>query len=451
MALHGSYLIAGVDLLSHLSLYLYHLASGPGRGVLAELGEKDGSMVTVKSGRFGDYLNWKKVNAKLPSQYMDEPDSMPLEEAWELIEEKAALLPKAKKGSSKKKDSDLPPAPKRPKSAYMYFCTAKRPEVAERGKSLGEVTKQLAAMWAETSEEDRKQYDELAGAGKAEYQKEKAAWEEKCRKLQGGKGKRTSDPSAPKRARSAYIYFCNAMRPEVSQRITKLGDISKELARMWGETSDRTEFIALAEADKARYEADMAEHQQGKDGSATNDMSSSKVKGVPKRIRVVNGSEKGKTKRKSASKTKKKGTKRAPSAYMIFCRETRHEILDENGEKLPLGETTKRLAQRWKDIDPDTRAKFVAIADLLVDIRASSAQSSTWAQEQTPEKRGTSHMTIIAPTMNTAPQCKLTQQLVCLTAGAPKIPRFGFGVLTLTVIVAESTPPSSSLTSMNTV
>jgi HMG (high mobility group) box/Topoisomerase C-terminal repeat len=327
----------------------------------------DGAMVTVKSGRFGNYLNWKKVNAKLPAEYVDEPETMPLEEAWALIEEKAAQQPKAKKGSSK--DSDLPPAPKRPKSAYMYFCADKRPEVAEKGKPLGDVAKELASMWSDISDEDRKKYDQVAEAGKQEYQKEKAVWKEECKKSKGSRGKKSSSSSkasssepTPKRPRSAYIFFCNALRPEVSERFSKLGDIAKELARMWAETDDREEYVAMAEADKERYEAEMEEYRQGKWSPSESDKSStSKVKGVRKRLRVVKGSTRLTRKTKSSPK-KKSSTKRAPSAYMIFCRETRHEIVDDKGEKLPLGETTKRLAQMWKELDTGTRAKFDAMA-----------------------------------------------------------------------------------------
>lgn len=323
-------------------------------------------MVAVKSGRFGAYINWKKVNAKLPEGYEEEPETMPLDEAWALIEEKAAQPARNKKGSSKEKDLDLPPAPKRPKNAYMHFCAVKRPEVAAPGKSLGEVAKELAALWADVSAEDKTKFEDMAKAGKENYQKEKEAWAEECKKLKKGRSKKggttaksAGDP-APKRARSAYIFFCNAMRPEVSQRMTSLGDISKEIGRMWTETTDREEFIAQAEDDKKRYEAEMEEYRKGtwfpdKDIAEIE----SKVKGVQK-LRVVNGSTK--SKRKTKPSTKKKTTKRAPSAYMIFCRETRHEVVDEKGDKLPLGETTKRLAQMWKECDPDTRSKFDAMA-----------------------------------------------------------------------------------------
>ncbi|CAB9517255.1 DNA topoisomerase 1 [Seminavis robusta] len=334
--------------------------SGPGRGVLAELGEKDGAQVTVKSGRFGAYLNWRKVNAKLPSEYVDEPDNTPLELAWDLIQSKAGAPSTKKKSGRHQSSPDLPPAPKRALSAYMHFCSAKRPEVSKSGKSLGEVSKALAALWAETSEADRKPFGDLAAAGKEAYQTEKAAWEEECRKIQGTKGKKKAvksndgGPSPPKRAKTAYLYFCEAKRQEVSQRLHKLGDISKELARQWAETTDRAEYIKLAEADKSRYEAEKSQRQSGSSSAPANGTSSrSKVKGSAngRRSRVL------KVQRPSTKKTSKR-----VSAYMIFCRENRGGIVDENGEKLPLGETTKRLAERWKSIDPEEKATYEATA-----------------------------------------------------------------------------------------
>ena len=338
---------------------------GPGRGVLAELGEKDGSQVTVKKGRFGDYLNWKKVNAKLPTEYIDNPEEMPLEEAWMLIQEKEKSAPS--KGSKKKTQSNLPPAPKRAKSSYLHFCTEHRPKIAESTKSLGEVSKKLAELWAATPDNERRQFEDMAAVGKEEYKKEKAAWEEECKKIGTKNGKATGGnaaPGGPKRPKSAYLYFCDAKRPEVSKTETKLGDISKKLAHLWAETTDRSEYTALADADKARYEAEKIQYAKDPASFTTIASSAAKsgVKGVRKSttrpIKTVSVKRKGKTKKaKGAAKSK-----RALSAYMIFCRETRNEIVDDNGEKLPLGETTKRLAQRWKECDSETRAKFDAMA-----------------------------------------------------------------------------------------
>jgi len=346
-----------------ISPFCFHF-KGPGRGVIAELGEKDGSMVTVKKGRFGDYLNWKKVNAKLPTEYIDEPDKVPLEEAWLLIQEKAKSTPV--KGSKKKAESNLPPAPKRPKSSYLYYCAEKRLEVAKTIKSLGDISKKLAEMWAATSPEERVKYDDMARAEKEKYSKEKASWEEECSKLGGkktGKSGVSAGPPPPKRAKSAYLYFCEAKRPEVSQTVTKLGDVSKKLAEMWAETTDRDEYIAQAEADKARYEEENIQYAKDlhPSASAAASTSCSEVEDFQEHV-VLKTANSRKKKTTKGTKVATK-SKRAPSAYMIFCRETRHEIVDEKGDKLPLGETTKRLAERWKDCDLETRAKFGAMAE----------------------------------------------------------------------------------------
>ena len=40
----------------------------------------------------------------------------------------------------------------------------------------------------------------------------------------------------------------------MSSKAASLGETSKELARMWAETTDRTKYEQLAAADKERYE-----------------------------------------------------------------------------------------------------------------------------------------------------------------------------------------------------
>ena len=49
------------------------------KGVLQDFGDVEGGKLTVRDGRFGVYLNWKKVNAKMPAEYVDEPTSIPKE------------------------------------------------------------------------------------------------------------------------------------------------------------------------------------------------------------------------------------------------------------------------------------------------------------------------------------------------------------------------------------
>mmetsp|Transcript_41636 Transcript_41636/g.100278 ORF Transcript_41636/g.100278 Transcript_41636/m.100278 type:complete len:425 (-) Transcript_41636:84-1358(-) len=323
-----------------------------GAGVLVVLGEKAGSKVTVKSGRFGPYINWRRVNARLPSEYREDPSELPFDEAWQLIEEKEASDPK--KGRSMGKDSVLlPPAPKRPLSAYLHFCAEKRPEASATFTSLGEVSKELARLWAETSEEDREPYNKLAATEKAAYEVEKQKWTVECQKILGDgttKSTRTKGgkikgekPTGPKRPLSAYMYFCKDKRPDVSKEFKSLGDVSKELARLWSLASgnDKEPYEKMAAKDKERYEKEKLES------------------GSSKTVKKISRKKSKSKSRKTAGKTKKRG----PTAYILFCSEHRAGIVDEDGKKLPLGETTKRLAKMWKDCDDVVRDRFVKEAE----------------------------------------------------------------------------------------
>lgn len=344
-----------------MSLERWPLFQEFGRGVLAEIGEKDGALILVKSGRYGYYVNWRSVNAKLPPQYLSDPSTIPYDEAWNLIQEKKTS-PKAgiKSKSSKKIGIELPSPPKKPLSAYLHFCAEKRKEVSETKTSLGEISKELARLWSEIKEDQERSgvYYEIVAKDKKVYKEKKRKWEEECdellskasskssnslKKEKGRKVKSTST-KGPKKPRSAYLYFCSAIRQDVKNDLpssASLGDISKELARRWAETAKNNEegreiFKEMASKDKARY----YEELKNMDTAPTNDDT---LIGRPKKSR----------KTKSTAKVK-----RAPSAYILFCKAKRQDIVDESGNKLSFGETTKKLATIWKECDEKTRYKY---------------------------------------------------------------------------------------------
>jgi len=247
--------------------------------VIANLGEKDDSAVVVKNGRFGAYLTWNKVNVKLPSQYIEAPAEMPLDEAWALIQEKAGAAKqgnKKKKANKRLKDPELPPAPKRPLSAWLHFCAEKRPEVAATTNSLGEASKALATLWASTA--DRERYEKMALACKNDYEAKKADWEKQCQAIlqeEDAKGpsrrKRTVKPNGgirrqgssssgtkKKRPPSAYILFCMDYRPKASVdgngNKLSFGETAKRLASLWKDCDDeiRVKFENLAAQEKEK-------------------------------------------------------------------------------------------------------------------------------------------------------------------------------------------------------
>ena len=317
----------------------------------------EGSKVVVKAGRFGMYINWKKVNAKIPTEYMEDPSTLPLDEAWSLIEEKAKSMGLVA-GKKKEPTVELPPGPKRPLSAYLHFCAAKRPEVMQKVSSLGDTSKELARMWAETSEHERQPFLALAEASKREYELKKAEWTKESQDIlqkaastssaNGSKKISLSEAgSTIKKPKSSYLLFCSSRRAEVSEKFDRLGDISKELARMWSELApeERKVYEERALDDKNRYKEETAATQGRTLPEPKSKVGESKKSLPEPQFKAV------------ASK------KRGPSAYMLFCADNRNAIVDETGKKLPLGETTKRLAKMWKECDEEVRNKYVIQAE----------------------------------------------------------------------------------------
>jgi len=76
------------------------------------------------------------------------------------------------------------------------------------------------------------------------------------------KEKKVKDPNAPKRPMSAYFLFMNATRASVKKENPDygIGDIAKELGRLWGEItpSEKSKYDKEAAAAKKKWEAEKA-------------------------------------------------------------------------------------------------------------------------------------------------------------------------------------------------
>lgn len=73
------------------------------------------------------------------------------------------------------------------------------------------------------------------------------------------KMKAYKDPTKPKRAKSAYFYFCDDERGQIITQHKKkykkinMGNVAKELAVMWKAIDDKSKYTTSAEVDKQRY------------------------------------------------------------------------------------------------------------------------------------------------------------------------------------------------------
>ena len=158
-----------------------------------------------------------------------------------------------------------PYAPKKPKSAYLFFFEHNSADVKEYLRSVNkeqqtEIVSEVARRWkALTSSSSKKDQDlynkyvKLAEQDKERYQKEMENYSPPAETT-------TTKTKKTKRAKSAYMYFCEEKRPEVSAEGYRGKDIVVRIGNLWSEmTKDPSR------ADEYQKYLDMAA-----DGASTN-------------------------------------------------------------------------------------------------------------------------------------------------------------------------------------
>ena len=212
-------------------------------------------------------------------------------------------------------------APRRGKSAYLFFCDKHRGEVKEdlgEEAKATEVTTELGVRWNILKDDEDRQDEltelmELAEADRERYETEKANYTPPTGLGQVKKG--------PKRPQSAYLFFCAAYRQEIKEEMLeengespKATDVTKELGRRWNEIKSENgeeEFVKLAEKDKARYFAEK-EAANGKSSvKPVKKPPATKKKTTAKKTTVKKTTTKTTTKKTAKKAVKKKAPKKA--------------------------------------------------------------------------------------------------------------------------------------------
>jgi len=135
------------------------------------------------------------------------------------------------------------------------YCAKHRAAIKEKhGKDLKmpEVSKILAAEWKQVNEEDKKEYEDLAAHDKIRYADEckKTGFEPKQ-----SKAAKKKSSGAPKGAKSAYLFFSIAKRPELASKGIPFTDIAKQLGADWKlmTADDKKPYEEQAKEDKERF------------------------------------------------------------------------------------------------------------------------------------------------------------------------------------------------------
>lgn len=151
-----------------------------------------------------------------------------------------------KKSVSKKttaKYKKAPGAPRRFKSAFIFFSTQKHKEIrtglGEKGskEKTTNVAKMVSGAWKSLSAEDREYWDDLARRDKERYEVEKSLYDGPW-KVPAQKA--SKDPNAPKRPMSAFLSYSNSKRSNVKRENPGLmnAEVSRVLAAMWKQCTD---------------------------------------------------------------------------------------------------------------------------------------------------------------------------------------------------------------------
>lgn len=141
--------------------------------------------------------------------------------------------------------------PKKSLNSYMMFAQEQRENVmkANPEMTVREVVSHTATLWRNMTDEQKAPYIAKASTDKARFDEERARWvaqskdmskrgkKKASKKDKGKKGKKGQQPKKIKRVCSAFIYFSRANRRAVQTAHPdwKMGDVSKELGRLWRE------------------------------------------------------------------------------------------------------------------------------------------------------------------------------------------------------------------------
>jgi formylmethanofuran:tetrahydromethanopterin formyltransferase len=317
--------------------------------------------------------------AKFVTKFLSDNGSEELVDKWndqDNADAFSALVKKACKRSSDKKLKD-PNAPKRGRSAYIFFCSKNREKAKERlgeGAKATEVTSELGKMWNELKASTKKAdktallgFEAEAAEDKSRYDEEKKDYQppsdEELAKTTAKKGRKTSDKdtNSPKGRKSAYIYFCSAMRAQVKEELGEEGKslIMTELGKRWKElkedeqrSEELAEYTKMAEDDKARYQ-DEKENVSDEKTSPKKSPKKSKKQLVEKPVESEESTNDVKGKKSEEGKTSPK----KKTGYSYFCSYNRDSVKSEN-PKMKGQDITRELARLWKDLTKDEQKEW---------------------------------------------------------------------------------------------
>lgn len=259
--------------------------------------------------------------------------------------------------------ASLPKPPKRARTAYLVFCDKHRhdimravhPDPAAKftREEMQSVTTRLAELWKSIAPEELADCKATADRLKDEYDAAKAALPPGALKRSKGKKKHQlilveGKGEKPKRARTAYLIFCDRYRnqimkdvhPDPTSKFTReeMQTVTTRLAEMWKNVDPR-------ELEQCRLEAEMCKDEYKKLKEAY----------VPPVYAA-----KGKNGKKSAANGGK--PKRPRTAYLLFAEDCRAR-LKKTSPDLSFTDVSRVVSSQWKELPDGKKNAYIRTAE----------------------------------------------------------------------------------------
>lgn len=158
-----------------------------------------------------------------------------------------------------------PEAPKSAASAQQFFNKARRLSLKVEAPNLigVEIAARLMEEWRDMDASSRAPYTKQATTDKARFEREMASYQANPAFLQATKGgnRLQKDPMRPKKPKSAYLYFGEATRAELTESNPgiRIETLSKLIGEEWKKLSEEAKapYVKQAEKDQVRYRREM--------------------------------------------------------------------------------------------------------------------------------------------------------------------------------------------------
>jgi hypothetical protein len=195
-----------------------------------------------------------------------------LQHKW--LEEEKDFKKGFKRTEKRSENKKVKGAPKKNKTAYNIFCSEERLKVKEDNPDLSnkDIFTEMGVRWKNLKDSDPGRFDyfqKLADEDKQRYQNEKESFvppeDDGAENSSGKKRTKKEKSTGPKKAKTAYMFFCEHERKAIVKETPDLGakDVLVELGARWRKVKESDpkkikSFEAMAEKDKKRYESEKA-------------------------------------------------------------------------------------------------------------------------------------------------------------------------------------------------